>query len=138
MAPTTTAIPTSHAKGRQRGVGNRPSGNQPQEREEADVRDPEPGVDPGHHLTARQRPGARKQRVVGVLAAEQEHPREEAYGAEEPADVVLGGEPGGEHGADRREAYRYHDFFDGLLEGRHPGERFSAQHQEEESDRRES
>src|SRR3712207_8844626 len=36
--------------------------HQPQEREEADVRDPEPGVDPGHRLAARQRAGARKQR----------------------------------------------------------------------------
>ena len=136
-APTTTATTTIHAKGRQRGVGGRPSGNsnprsakrptcgtQSQETIQAIVSPP--GSDPW----------PRHKRVGGVLAAEQEHPREETDGAEEPADVVVGREAGRYHGSDRREAYRYHDLLDALLEDGDAGMP-PAQRQHEEAERRE-
>jgi len=109
---------------------------QPQEREQADVRNPQPGGDPCRRLAARLRSRPRQERVGGVLAAEQEHRADEAYRAEKPSDGIAGGEAGGDHGADRREAHRHHGVLGPLLEDE-AAEVLPAQHQQQQPERRE-
>jgi hypothetical protein len=77
-----------------------------------------------------------QQRVGGVLAAEQECRPDQAYGAEKPADGVLGGEAGGDDGPERREAQGYNGVLCPLPEGRRAVVCFSAKDQEEEPERR--
>jgi len=101
------------------------------------MHDPKPGGDPGYLLPARQRSRMGLQRVGGVLSAEQEHRPDQANGAEEPADGVFGREAGGDDGAQRREAHSHQGVLGPLLENRRAGERYSAQGQEEQSQRRE-
>jgi hypothetical protein len=90
------------------------------------VHDPQPGDDPREQLATWQRPGARQQRVGGVLAAEQEGSPDEAKGAEEPADGVSWREAGGDDSPERREAHRDHGILDLLLEEGDAWQRFST------------
>src|ERR671916_193762 len=49
---------------------------------------PQPGGEPRRCLASRQRTGVRKQREVGVLAAEQQNRRDEAQRAKQPSEVM--------------------------------------------------
>ena len=101
------------------------------------MHDPKPGGDPGYLLAARQRSRTRLQRVGGVLSAKQEHRPYQPYGAEEPADGVLGREAGGDDGPERREAHTHNGVLGPLLENGCAGERYSAPNQKQQSMRRE-
>jgi hypothetical protein len=96
------------------------------------VHDPEPRDHPGRLLAARQRPGARHQRVDGVLAAEEEHRREESKGTEEPAYGISGWEAVGDDGAECGEAHRYDGVLGPLREDGHTWARLPAQDQQEQ------
>src|SRR5918997_2686492 len=91
-----------------------------QENDQTKWRNPQPGGDPSHNLSARQYgwhgTGLRQQRHDSVLGDKEAHPCDHTYGAEDPAYRILRREAGGDYGPYRLKAKRHYGVFEPLVE----------------------